>query len=183
MAIAISKHFNISEDVIKETMKSLNVKGRVEIVPVDNREFTVIIDYAHNSMSMKSLLTTIKEYNPKRLVTVFGCGGNRDRNRRYDMGEISAMYADLSVLTSDNPRNEEPEDIINDILVGVNKKSGKYVTIVDRRDAIKYCLSNAENGDVIILIGKGHESYQDIKGVKYDFDEREVVAEALQELK
>ncbi|MCR5609752.1 MAG: UDP-N-acetylmuramoyl-L-alanyl-D-glutamate--2,6-diaminopimelate ligase [Lachnospiraceae bacterium] len=177
MAIAIARHFNIDVDIIRETMKNVKVKGRVEIVPTGSDDYTIIIDYAHNSMSMKSLLTTIREYKPKRLVTVFGCGGNRDKHRRYDMGEISSQYADLSVLTSDNPRTEEPEDIINDILVGIHKHDGKYITIVDRKEAIKYCIDNAQKGDVILLVGKGHESYQDIKGVKYDFDERKVVAD------
>ncbi len=179
MAIAIARHFNIDTDIIKETMKDLKVKGRVEIVPTGSDDYTLIIDYAHNAMSMKSLLTTIREYNPKRLVSLFGCGGNRDKHRRYDMGEISSQYADFSVVTSDNPRNEEPNAIIDDILIGVKKHDGEYIVIPDRREAIKYCIDNAQKGDVILLIGKGHESYQEIKGVKYDFDERDVIADIL----
>jgi len=181
-AIAICRHFDVPEDVIKAALMEVSVKGRVEIVDIGDKDYTVMIDYAHNAMSMESLLTTIKEYNPKRLVTVFGAGGNRDKQRRYEMGEISAKYADLSIVTSDNPRYEEPEAIIKDILVGVEKGKGKYITIVNRREAIKYSMENAQDGDVIILIGKGHESYQDIKGVKYDFDERKVVKQILQEL-
>ena len=122
-------------------------------------------------MSLQSLLTTIREYNPKRMVTVFGAGGNRDRQRRFDMGEVSGQMSDLSIITSDNPRKEEPEAIIEDILVGMKKTNGKYITIVNRKEAIKYSMDNAEDGDVILLVGKGHETYQEINGVKYDFEE------------
>jgi len=181
-AIAICRHFDVPVDVIKSSLMEVRVRGRVEIVDIGDKDFTVMIDYAHNAMSLESLLTTIKEYNPKRLVTVFGAGGNRDKHRRYDMGEISAKYADLSVLTSDNPRYEEPEAIIKDIIVGVDKQNGKYEIVVDRKEAIKHCIENAQTGDVIVLIGKGHESYQDIKGVKYDFDERKIVKKVIEEL-
>ena len=138
-----------------------------------------MIDYAHNAMSLKSLLSTIREYNPKRLICVFGCGGNRSKDRRYLMGEISSNMADLTVVTSDNPRFEEPEDIINDIVTGVKKGKGEYIKIIDRREAIKYCIDNAREGDVIIIAGKGHEDYQEIKGIKYHMDDRELVLEAL----
>lgn len=179
MAIAICRHFNVSDEVIREALKQVKVKGRVEIVDTPGKDCLVIIDYAHNHMSVESLLTTIREYNPKRLITVFGAGGNRDRQRRYDMGEISGKMADLSIITSDNPRTEKPEDIIEDILVGLHKTDGKYITIIDRKEAIKYALDNSREGDVIMLIGKGHESYQEINGVKHDFDERKVVADVL----
>ena len=130
-------------------------------------------------MALESLLISLKEYQPKRLVTLFGCGGNRDPHRRYEMGEVSSTLSDLTVVTSDNPRFEEPMDIINDILIGVRKGPGKYVTIPDRKEAIKYCIENAEEGDIIILAGKGHEDYQEIKGIKYPMDERDLIADIL----
>jgi len=113
------------------------------------------------------------------LVCLFGCGGNRSRDRRFEMGEVSSHLADLTVVTSDNPRDEEPQDIINDILVGVKKGSGQYIEIIDRKSAIKYCIENAIEGDVVILAGKGHEDYQEIKGVKHHMDERELIADIL----
>lgn len=179
-AIAICHHFGVPVDAIKEALKHVSVKGRIEIVPVTKR-YTIMIDYAHNAMSLESLLTTLKEYNPPRLVCLFGCGGNRAKSRRYEMGEVSSKLADLTVVTSDNPRNEEPMDIINDILVGVQKADGAYVTIPDRKEAIKYCMENALDGDIVVLAGKGHEDYQEIKGVKYHMDEREVIADIIEE--
>lgn len=177
MAISLGRHFNLSVDDIKNAMCKLHVKGRVERVKTNRDDYSVIIDYAHNAMSVESLLTAMKEYNPKRIVCVFGCGGNRDRNRRYDMGEIAGKMADLSILTTDNPRMEEPEAIIDDIIVGTNKSNGKYQIILDRAKAIEYALDNALEGDIVLLLGKGHEYYQEIRGVKHHFDEREVIAE------
>ena len=141
-----------------------------------------MIDYAHNAMSLNSLLSTLKEYNPDRLVCLFGCGGNRDRNRRFEMGEVSGNIADLTIITSDNPRFEEPQAIIDDIKTGINKTSGKYVEIIDRKEAIAYAIANAKKGDVIVLAGKGHEDYQEIKGVKYPMDERDLIKEVLLEM-
>lgn len=181
-AIAICRHFNMKEDVIKKALLNVKVKGRVEPVQVSGK-FSVMIDYAHNAMSLKSLLTTIKEYEPKRLVCLFGCGGNRSKLRRFEMGEISSNLADLTVVTSDNPRNEEPEDILNDIITGVKKAAGEYIAIIDRKEAIRYCIENAKEGDVVILAGKGHEDYQEIRGVKHKMDERRLIRQVLEELK
>ena len=181
-AIAICNHFGVTADEVKEALLQAHVKGRIELVKVSD-DFTLMIDYAHNAMALESLLTTLKEYEPGRLVCLFGCGGNRAKSRRYEMGEVSSKLADLTVVTSDNPRNEEPMDIINDILIGVHKADGEYVTIPDRKEAIKYCMEHAGAGDIVILAGKGHEDYQEIKGVKYHFDEREAVAEILDEMK
>ncbi len=181
-AIAICRHFNIPAETIRKALSDVKVKGRVEPVPVSEK-FTLMIDYAHNAMSLESLLTTLREYEPKRLVCLFGCGGNRSRLRRFEMGEISSRLADLTVVTSDNPRNEEPQDILNDIITGVKKGPGKYIAIIDRKEAIRYCIQNAKAGDVIILAGKGHEDYQEIKGVKYKMDERDLIKEVLAELK
>lgn len=179
-AIAICHHFNVAKEAIKEALCHVSVKGRIEIVPVTKR-YTIMIDYAHNAMALESLLTTLKEYEPGRLVCLFGCGGNRAKSRRYEMGEVSSRLADLTVVTSDNPRNEEPMDIINDILVGVSKADGRYVTIPDRKEAIRYCLENAQAGDIIVLAGKGHEDYQEICGVKHHMDEREIIADIIKE--
>jgi UDP-N-acetylmuramoyl-L-alanyl-D-glutamate--2,6-diaminopimelate ligase len=158
----------------------VHVKGRIELVPVSSR-YTLMIDYAHNAMALESLLTTLRAYEPGRLVCLFGCGGNRAKSRRYEMGEVSSRLADLTVVTSDNPRNEEPMDIIEDILTGVKKADGAYVTIPDRKEAIAYCMLHAQDGDIIVLAGKGHEDYQEIRGVKHHMDERELIGEIRKE--
>ncbi len=180
-ALAVCRHFHIPAETIRQALRAVKVKGRVEPVEVSSR-FTVMIDYAHNAMSLKSLLTTLKEYEPKRIVSLFGCGGNRSRDRRFEMGEISSEYADLTVITSDNPRTEDPQAIMEDILTGVKKKNGEYVMIQDRKEAIRYCILNAEDGDVIVLAGKGHEDYQEINGVKHPMDERVLIREILEEM-
>ena len=179
-AIAICHHFGVKEEIVKEALQHVSVKGRIEMVPVSKR-YTLMIDYAHNAMSLESLLTTLKEYEPTRLVCLFGCGGNRAKSRRFEMGEVSSKLADLTVITSDNPRDEEPMDIIQDILTGVKKADGDYVCIPDRKEAIAYCMEHAKDGDLIVLAGKGHEDYQEIKGVKYHMDERELIADIINE--
>lgn len=181
-AIAVCRHFDVPVEMIKKALKVAKVKGRIEMVKV-SEDFTLMIDYAHNAMSLESLLTTLKEYHPKRLVCLFGCGGNRAKARRYEMGEVSGKLADLTIITSDNPRFEEPQDIIDDIKIGIGKTDGKYVEICDRKEAIRYAVDHAEVGDVIVLAGKGHEDYQEIKGVKYDMDERVLIAEVVKESK
>ncbi|MBQ1193321.1 MAG: UDP-N-acetylmuramoyl-L-alanyl-D-glutamate--2,6-diaminopimelate ligase [Lachnospiraceae bacterium] len=180
-AIAICHHFTKDYKLMEEVLSTIRVKGRVEIIPVSPK-YTLMIDYAHNAMSLEALLKCIREYNPKRIVTLFGCGGNRDRSRRFEMGEVSSKFSDFTVVTSDNPRFEEPEEIINDIIQGIQKADGKYIMISDRRKAIKYVIENGEEGDVIILAGKGHEDYQEIKGIKYPMDERDIIAEVKKEL-
>lgn len=177
-AIAICRHFKVEESCIKEALNAVKVKGRVELIPVSDK-FTLMIDYAHNAMSLESLLSTLKAYQPKRLVCLFGCGGNRSKLRRFDMGEVSSKLADLTVVTSDNPRNEDPQAIMDDIIVGVKKGPGNYVTIIDRKEAIRYCIDHAQVGDVIVLAGKGHEDYQEINGKKYKMDERDLIQEIL----
>ena len=180
-AIAVCRHFEVPAEAIKGALKQAKVKGRIEMIKVSD-EFTLMSDYAHNAMSLESLLTTLKEYNPKRLVCVFGCGGNRSKDRRYEMGEVSGRLADLTVITSDNPRFEEPQAIIDDIKTGIGRTDGKYVEICDRKEAIRYVIEHGESGDVIVLAGKGHEDYQEIKGVKYPMDERVLIQEVLKEL-
>ena len=181
-AIAVCRHFHVPTEQIAKALKSAKVKGRIEMVKV-SENFTLMIDYAHNAMSLESLLTTLKKYNPKRLVCLFGCGGNRAKARRFEMGEVSGKLADLTIITSDNPRFEDPQDIINDIKIGIRKTNGKYVEIIDRKEAIRYAIAKAKVGDVIVLAGKGHEDYQEIKGVKYAMDERVLIAEILAENK
>ena len=171
----------VETKAILEGLLAVKVKGRVEIVPCSD-DFSVIIDYAHNEVSTKSVLTTLLEYKPNRLICVFGGGGNRSRLRRYDMGEVAGAMADLCVLTEDNPRDEDLRQINDDIKIGLAKSNGKYIEIDDRKDAIKYCIENAQKGDMIVLLGKGHQTYQERKGVKYHFDEREAVAEIREEL-
>lgn len=181
-AVSVCSYLGIKEDAIKSALKSAKVKGRIEMVPVSD-DFTLMIDYAHNAMALESLLTTLKEYESGRLVCVFGCGGNRAKSRRFEMGEVSGRLADFTIITSDNPRFEEPLDIIADIVTGIEKTDGEYIKIPDRKEAIKYAIENGRKGDIIVLAGKGHEDYQEIKGVKYPMDERVLISEVLEELK
>lgn len=180
-AIAVCRHFQVTAKEIDQALRAAKVKGRIEMIPV-SQEFTLMIDYAHNAMSLESLLSTLKEYEPKRLVCLFGCGGNRSKLRRYEMGEVSGRLADLTVITSDNPRFEEPQKIIDDIKVGMAKTEGKYVEIPERKEAIRYVIANGQPGDIIVLAGKGHEDYQEIKGKKYPMDERILIREVVEEL-
>ena len=142
-------------------------------------DFILMIDYAHNAMSMRSILETMREYRPKRLVSLFGCGGNRSKLRRYEMGETSGQLADLTIITADNSRDEDVMDIIEDIKTGIHKTNGAYEVIPDRKEAIRFAIDHAESGDIILLLGKGHEDYQEIKGVKYPFDERVIIQEII----
>ena len=181
-AIAVCAQLEVSEESILSGLREVKVKGRVEPVPVPGN-YTLLIDYAHNAVSMENILKTLREYKPGRLVTMFGAGGNRARGRRYEMGEISGKLSDLSVITADNSRDEDVMDIIADIKVGIHKTDGKYVVIPDRKEAIRYCIEHAKDHDIIVLAGKGHEDYQEIKGIKRHFDEREIIKEILEELK
>ncbi len=179
-AISVCRHFDVPKDAITSGLNEVKVKGRIESVPVPGN-FTLLIDYAHNALSMENILTTLREYRPNRLITLFGAGGDRPKVRRYEMGEVSGKLSDLSVVTADNSRNEDVMDIISDIEVGLKKTRGKFIVIPDRREAIKYCLSIAKDNDIIVLAGKGHEDYQEINGRKIHFDEREIVADILKE--
>ncbi|MCR4589051.1 MAG: UDP-N-acetylmuramoyl-L-alanyl-D-glutamate--2,6-diaminopimelate ligase [Lachnospiraceae bacterium] len=179
-AIAICRHFSIDPAVVQKALKEAKVKGRIEPVKVSDT-FTLLIDYAHNAMSLESLLKTLRAYEPHRLICLFGCGGNRSKLRRYEMGEISGKLADLTIITSDNPRDEDPMAIIEDIKTGIGKTEGSYVEIPNRKDAIRYAIRNGQPGDIVVLAGKGHEDYQEIKGVKYPMDERVLIREILEE--
>lgn len=180
-AISACRQLGVDDISIKIGLRNCKVKGRVEKVEIPGN-FTLLIDYAHNAVSMENILSTLREYNPTRLVCLFGAGGNRPRLRRFEMGEICGNMADLSVITEDNSRFEKVQDIIDDIKVGMAKTSGEFVEISDRRDAIKYCIQYAQDGDIIVLAGKGHEDYQELEGKHYPFDERVIIAEIIKEL-
>ena len=183
MAAILTCHLiGIDDKYIKKALSDFHVKGRVEPVHVSD-DFSLLIDYAHNGASTESILSTIREYNPKRIVTIFGCGGNRSKDRRYEMGEMAGKYSDFCIITEDNNRYEEFADIAKDILVGFNKTKCAYMIIPDRKEAIKYAIEHGEKGDIIMLIGKGHEDYKEIKGKRYPFDERVVIKEILEEIK
>lgn len=179
-AIGCCAVLGIPADAMRRGLLTVCVKGRVEPVPVPGN-FTLLLDYAHNGVGMESVLSTLREYEPNRLICMFGAGGNRPKVRRYEMGEASGRLADLSVITADNSRFENVLDILNDIKVGLQKVGGKYIEIPDRREAIRWCLAHAQDGDIIVLAGKGHEDYQEIEGKKYPFNERVVIQELLKE--
>ena len=176
--IGVGKVLGLPDAAIHEGLGKCVVKGRVELVPI-SKKFTILLDYAHNEVSTESLLTTLRAYKPHRLVVVFGCGGNRSKLRRYGMGEVCAKLADFSILTEDNNRFEKVEDIIADIKTGMAKGNpdAKYVEIPDRLDALHYAIDHAQEGDLIAVIGKGHEAYRDREGVKTPFLERELIEE------
>lgn len=173
-AIAVCLHCGAGADAIRDGLDNISVKGRVEPVSVPGN-YTLLIDYAHNAVSMENILTTLRAYSPGRLITLFGAGGNRPRDRRFEMGEISGRLSDLSVITEDNSRFESVESILDDIETGIHKTDGKFIRIPDRTEAIRYCIENARDGDIIVLAGKGHEDYQDKNGKKTHYDEREIV--------
>ena len=179
-ALAAAHMVGVDAAAIAQGLRTVSVKGRTQILNTSGY-YTLLIDYAHNAVSMENLLTMLRSYKPGRLICLFGGGGNRARARRWDMGEISGKYADLTVLTMDNPRDEEVEAINEDIKIGLAKHNGAYISIPDRADAIRWVMDNAKEGDIIALIGKGHEEYQEIKGVKHFFSEEQVVREHLKQ--
>lgn len=177
-SIGVCGLLGVSPEVVKAGLEKVQVPGRAELVDT-GRDFSVMIDYAHTPDSLNNILKTVKDYAPGRVVSLFGCGGDRDRTKRPMMGEISGKIADFTIITSDNPRTEEPSAIVRDIEEGIKRTDGKYVVIVDRHEAIKYALDNAQPGDVVVLAGKGHETYQTFKDKTIHFDEREVVRDIL----
>lgn len=175
-AISICRKLFISPEAICTGLRNVSIPGRMENASV-YPDYPIYIDYAHNAMALASVLQTLREYRPRRLLCLFGCGGNRSRDRRFEMGETSGQLADLSIVTSDNPRYEDADAIIDDILTGVHRTAGRYVRITDRREAIAYALNIARAGDIVLLAGKGHERYQEICGKKYPMDERKILEE------
>ena len=156
-----------------------HVKGRVEVVPTPGKDYTVLIDYAHSPDGMVNVLSTVKGFAGGRTIALFGCGGDRDKTKRPKMGRVAAELADFAVVTTDNPRTEKPADIIADILPGFAGSDTPYVVVEDRIEAIHWAMDHAQKGDVIVLCGKGHETYQEINHVKHHMDEREIVADYL----
>ena len=173
-AIAITTKLGCGAEEIKEALLDLKVPGRSELVE-NKKELTIMIDYAHSPESLENILSAVKSYTKGRVISLFGCGGDRDSGKRPLMGEISGKIADFTIITSDNPRTEEPEKIVKQIEEGMKKTKGKYICIVDRIEAIKYAIKMANKNDIIVLAGKGHEPYQEINGVKHPFDERIIV--------
>lgn len=182
-AAACAIYYDMDLSSIKKGIESVNgIKGRFELVPIEE-DYSVIIDFAHTPDGLEKVLTTIKQFAEGRIVVVFGAGGNRDRAKRPIMGETVAKYADLAIVTSDNPRYEDPDKIIEDIIVGIERVNGKYVPITDRKEAIKYALLNARPKDTILLAGKGHETYTIIKDEIIPFDEKQIVLDILKDIK
>ena len=182
-AICTAIELGLDMETICEGVKNARgVMGRVEVVPTDT-DYTVIIDYAHTPDGLENIINAVKEYAKGKVITLFGCGGDRDNSKRAIMGEIAGRFSDFTIITSDNPRTENPESIIEQIEEGMKKTDGDYTVIVNRREAIDYALSIAKAEDVIILAGKGQETYQIIGKEKFDFDERVVVYECLNKRK
>ena len=180
-AISVARLFGTTVEQIKEALEKIKVPGRSELVE-NKKDLKIMIDYAHTPDSLKSILETVKTYTIGRVICVFGCGGDRDSIKRPQMGEISGRLADYTIITSDNPRTEEPEKIISDIEEGIKKTKGNYECITNRREAIKQALRMANTKDIVILAGKGHETYQEINKEKNPFDERKIVKEVLEEI-
>ena len=177
-AIAICRHFKVSEENILKALKVAKVKGRIEMVKVSD-DFTLMIDYAHNAMSLAKVLKMLRIYEPERILLVFGCGGNRAGSRRSGMGRVAGELANLTIITSDNPRWEEPAKIMADVEEGIKETSGAYRMIQDREEAVFFAVEMARQGDILLIAGKGHENYQEIQGVRYPMDDRELVRKAV----
>ena len=181
--LGIARQLGISLADTAEALKTVQgVKGRMEVVPTPGKDYSVLIDYSHTPDALENVISSVQDFCQGRVITVFGCGGDRDPIKRPIMGEIGVKLSDIAVITSDNPRTEVPEKIIEDIVAGVKDEYGMYKVVCDRRAAIRYAMDIAEKDDIIILAGKGHETYQEINGVKYHLDEREEVAAHLLEL-
>jgi len=182
--LGVARSLGISlEDASAALANASGVKGRIEVVPTPGKDFSVLIDYAHTPDGLENVLSSVKDFCKGRVISVFGCGGDRDPIKRPIMGEIGVKLADFAIITSDNPRTEDPLAIIDDILKGVNPSMGPYVVVPERRTAIRYAMDIAEKDDIIVLAGKGHETYQEINGVKHHLDEREEVAAHLAEMR
>jgi len=180
-AICVAQRFGISPEVIKEALTEVRVPGRSELVD-NKKEIPIMIDYAHSPESLENILQAVKSYTRGKVISVFGCGGDRDTTKRPIMGEISGRISDFTFITTDNPRTEEPEKILAEIENGIKKTNGKYKVISDRTEAIREAIKMATKRDIVVLAGKGHETYQEINGKKYPYDERIIVREIMDEL-
>ena len=181
-AISLADYIGIDAEKIKEGLANIVVPGRNELVP-NKEDLSVMIDYAHTAESLENILRATKTYTQGRVICVFGCGGDRDKEKRPCMGEVAGRLADYTIITTDNPRTEDPKAIISDIEKGIAKTKGKYEIIEDRVEAIKKAVKMINKRDIVILAGKGHELTQEINGVKNPFDERKIVKEILGEKK
>ncbi len=177
-AICVAKKLGISSDKVIEALVEIKVPGRSEMVP-NKKEIPIMIDYAHSPESLQNILSAVKSYTRGKVISVFGCGGDRDKAKRPIMGEISGRIADFTFITSDNPRTENPEEIVKEIEEGIKKTKGNYKVVVDRTEAIKEAIKMATKLDIIVLAGKGHEPYQEINGEKFPYDERIIVKEII----
>lgn len=180
-AICVALKLGCSAENIKEALIDIRVPGRSELVN-NKKGLTIMIDYAHTPESLEKILSAVKIYTKGRVISVFGCGGDRDKNKRPMMGEASGRVADYTIITSDNPRTEEPEQIVKEIEKGIQKTKGKYECIVNRVDAIRRAIQMANTKDIIVLAGKGHEQYQEINGKRYPFDEAQIVNDIIEEM-
>ena len=181
--LGIAHELGISLSDCAAALKTVQgVKGRIEVVPTPGMPYSVLIDYAHTPDGLENVISAVQGFCKGRVITVFGCGGDRDPMKRPIMGHIGVKLSDIGIITSDNPRTEVPQAIIEDILKGVKEEDGEYIVVEDRRRAIRYAMDIAKKDDIIILAGKGHETYQEINGVKHHLDEREEVAAHLREL-
>lgn len=180
-AICVAQKFGISPETVKEALLEVRVPGRSELVN-NKKELPIMIDYAHSPESLENILQAVKSYTRGNVISVFGCGGDRDSGKRPIMGEISGRIADFTIITSDNPRTEDPQKIVDQIEEGMKKTKGKYKVVVDRVEAITEAIKMATKRDIIVLAGKGHEPYQEINGVKYPFDERIIVNDIIAKL-
>ena len=177
-AICIARNLGIDAETIKSALLEVRVPGRSELID-NKKELTIMIDYAHSPESLESILRACKSYTRGKVISVFGCGGDRDTRKRAVMGEISGRIADYTIITSDNPRTEEPEAIVKQIEEGIKKTKGNYTVVVDRIEAIKEAIKIASKNDMVILAGKGHETYQEINGKRYPFDERVIIKQII----
>ena len=177
-AICVAKKIGVPSDKVIEALAEIKVPGRSEMIP-NKKEVPIMIDYAHSPESLQNILSAVKSYTKGKVISVFGCGGDRDKGKRPIMGEVSGKIADFTFITTDNPRTEEPEEIVKEIEEGIKKTKGKYKVVVDRKEAIKEAINMANKQDIIVLAGKGHEPYQEINGKKYPFDERIIVKEII----
>lgn len=180
-AAIVCLHLGVGVDDVNRALSEVKIRGRVETVDIP-APYTVILDFAHNGIGVENLIRAVRDYHPNRVIAVFGSDGNRTKIRRADAGEVLGNMADLTIVTSNSPRFESLEEINAEIKVGLDRTSGKYEVIPDRRTAIKHAMSLAQPGDMVLLIGKGHWDYEEINGVKYPFDERIVVTELFGEL-
>ena len=179
-AIVTAYREGIDINAVKTALGNISVPGRMQ--PVENNfGVNILVDYAHNAAALESVLKTLKEYTEGRIITVFGCGGNRARTRRFEMGEVSGNLSDYTIITSDNPRNEEPDAIIADIITGISKTDGKYEVESDRSKAIRLSVNMAKEGDTVLIAGKGHEDYQIFADETIHFDDCEHAREAVEE--